>query len=184
MQQLLRPPGQRVAKRNARKEEQIKCVLAPRPKPHRAAGINHQACIVPRRARRPSTENAQASSHVDPRTATLHACAKLRPKRPFLLDRARPVFFSGKTEKKMGGASPLDKPPCGSRHPPWPPRRRPIPPPPAAGTSAPPSPPPGGPPLPPPPAGKIFLNSQILHRYPLYKWNALRYDSSVSTRRI
>ena len=25
-------------------------------------------------------------------------------KRPFLLDRARPVFFSGKTEKKMGGA--------------------------------------------------------------------------------
>ena len=55
---------------------------------------------------------------------------------------------------------------------------------PAAGTSAPPSPPPGGPPLPPPPAGKIFLNSQILHRYPLYKRSALRYDNSVSTRRI
>ena len=118
MQQPLRPPGQRVAKRNARKEKLVKCVLAPRPKPHRAAGINHQACIVPRRARRPSTENAQASSHVDPRTATLHACAKLRPKRPFLLDRARPVFFSGKTEKKMGGASPLDKPPAGADTPP------------------------------------------------------------------
>ena len=29
-----RPPGQRVAKRNARKEEQTKCVLAPRPKTH------------------------------------------------------------------------------------------------------------------------------------------------------
>ncbi len=36
-------------------------------------------------------------------------------KRPFLLDRARPVFFSDKTEKKMGGASPLDKPPGGSQ---------------------------------------------------------------------
>ena len=39
------------------------------------------------------------------------------PKRPFRLDRARPVFFSGKTEKKMGGASWLDKPLCGSRDP-------------------------------------------------------------------
>ena len=39
------------------------------------------------------------------------------PKRPFLLDRARPVFFSGKTEKKMGGASSLDKPPGGSQPP-------------------------------------------------------------------
>ena len=86
--------------------------------------------------------------------------------------------------KENGGCIPAGQAPCGSRHPPWPPRRRPIPPPPAAGASAPPSPPPGGPPLPPPPAGKIFLNSQILHRYPLYKRNALRYDNSVSTRRI
>ena len=39
------------------------------------------------------------------------------PKRPFLLDRARPVFFSAKTEKKMGGASPLDKPPAGAESP-------------------------------------------------------------------
>ena len=27
---FLRPPGQRVAKRNARKEKRVKCVLAPR----------------------------------------------------------------------------------------------------------------------------------------------------------
>ena len=33
------------------------------------------------------------------------ATAPERARRPFLLDRARPVFFSGKTEKKMGGAS-------------------------------------------------------------------------------
>ena len=34
----LRPPGQRVAKRNARKEELVKCVLAPRPKTHPRRG--------------------------------------------------------------------------------------------------------------------------------------------------
>ena len=41
----------------------------------------------------------------DPRTATLHARAKLRPKRLFLLHRARRVLFLGKTKKRMGGAS-------------------------------------------------------------------------------
>ena len=39
-----------------------------------------------------------------PRTATLHACAKLRPKRLFLLHRARRVLFWGKTER--GPAAP------------------------------------------------------------------------------
>ena len=33
-QQLLRGPGQRVAKRNARKEKLVKCGFAPRPPPH------------------------------------------------------------------------------------------------------------------------------------------------------
>ena len=96
---------QRVAKRNARKEELVKCVLAPRPKMHRAAGINHQVCPAPRRARSPVLANPQAPSHADPRTATLHACAKLRPKRLFLLHRARRVLFLGKTKKRTGGAS-------------------------------------------------------------------------------
>ena len=57
-----------------------------------------------RRARRPSAENTQAPSHADPRTATLHARAKLRPKRLFLLHRARRVLFWGKTER--GPAAP------------------------------------------------------------------------------
>ena len=38
----------------------------------------------------------------------------------FSLDRARPVFFSGKTEKKMGGASRWTSPLAGAS-PPWPP---------------------------------------------------------------
>ena len=51
------------------------------------------------------------------RGGPLHRSA---PKRPFLLDRARPVFFSGKTEKKMGGASRWTSPLAGAS-PPWPP---------------------------------------------------------------
>ena len=71
----------------------------------RAAGIRHQACTAPRRARRGAIADPQAPSHADPRTATLHARAKLRPKRLFLLHRARRVLFLGKTKKRMGGAS-------------------------------------------------------------------------------
>src|SRR5699024_2575900 len=41
-------------------------------------------------------QNRSRHRYADPRTATLHARAKLRPKRPFLLDRARPVFFSAR----------------------------------------------------------------------------------------
>ena len=48
-------------------------------------------------------KSAQAPIRRPPsRGGPLHRSA---PKRPFLLDRARPVFFSAKTEKKMGGAS-------------------------------------------------------------------------------
>ena len=61
-------------------------------------------------------QNRRLHRYADPRRAR-RATAPERAQRPFLLDRARPVFFSGKTEKKMGGASPLDKPPGGSRHP-------------------------------------------------------------------
>ena len=118
MQQLLRPPGQRVAKRNARKEERVKCVLAPRPKTHRAAGIRCQVSAVPRRARSPVLTNTQAPSHADPRTATLHACAKLRPKAVFSFGPCTARFLFHKMEKKMGGASCMDHAPCGSRNPP------------------------------------------------------------------
>ena len=110
-QQLLRPPGQRVAKRNARKEERVKCVLAPRPKMHRAAGINHQVCTAPCRARSPVLANTQAPSHADPRTATLHARAKLRPKAIFSLPPGAAHSLFVKNKKRMGGASPVETAP-------------------------------------------------------------------------
>ena len=51
--------------------------------------IRDRVCTALRRARRGAIANPQAPSHTDPRTATLHARAKLRPKRLFLLHRAR-----------------------------------------------------------------------------------------------
>ena len=71
-------PGQRVAKRNARKEERVKCVLAPRPKTHRAAGTDCQICTAPRRARRPVLTNTQAPSLVNSRIARRHEGAGAR----------------------------------------------------------------------------------------------------------
>ena len=61
-------PGQRVAKRNARKEALVKCVLATRPNLRiRAAGIRCQVSAALRRARRGAIANPQAPSHADPR---------------------------------------------------------------------------------------------------------------------
>ena len=108
-------PGERVAKRNARKEKLVKCVFAPRRGRHhppRGGSTDF--------AEGPSVPEGKPKSALAPirrPPCARRATAPERAKRPFLLDRARPVFFSGKTEKKMGGASWLDKPPCGSRHP-------------------------------------------------------------------
>ena len=137
MQQPLRPPGQRVATAQplaalpltdaacplrasgARgKRSWSNAFLQPDAVGTRAAGINCQVSAAPRRARRTVLANPQAPSHADPRTATLHACAKLRPKRSFLLDRARPVFFSTRWKRKWGVHPRWTSPPCGSRHPP------------------------------------------------------------------
>ena len=64
--------------------------------------------------------NRSRHRYVDPRTATLHACAKLRPKRSFLLDRARPVFFSTRWKRKWG-VHPRWTSPLREQTPPWPP---------------------------------------------------------------
>ena len=81
--------------------------------------------------------NRRLHRYADSRTATLHVCAKLRPKAVFSFGPCTARFLFHKMEKKMGGASLLDKPPCGSRSPPG--RRPAAPPHPAAGASAQPS---------------------------------------------
>ena len=83
----------------------------------------------------PVGQSSQTRRHHLTPTPVQQLCTPVQScgqKRSFLLDRARPVFFSGKTEKKMGGAFPTAKPcflapkipptcpvvgttPCGSR---------------------------------------------------------------------
>ena len=83
------------------KEEQIKCVLAPRrgrnPRHGTAVSTSQKTQACPK-----ARQNRSRHRYADPRTATLHARAKMRPKRPFLLDRARPVFFSARPKRKWG----------------------------------------------------------------------------------
>ena len=62
-------------------------------------------------------QNRSRHRYADPPHSAEARRCRSTSQRPFLLDRARPVFFSGKTEKKMGGASSLDKPPGGSQPP-------------------------------------------------------------------
>ena len=123
-QQFLRPPGQRVAKRNARKEKLVKCVLAPRRPGHhppRDGSIDL--------AEDPSVPEGQPKSTLAPirrppsRGGPLHRSA---PKRPFLLDRARPVFFSTRWKRKWGVHPRWTSPPAGAESP-WPPSGGPYP---------------------------------------------------------
>ena len=77
---------------------------------HFAAGINCQVSAALRRARRDAIVNLQAPSHTAPRTATLHARAKLRPKALFLLHRARRVLFLAQPKREWGAHCPAGTP--------------------------------------------------------------------------
>ena len=62
----------------------------------------------------PVGQSSQTRRHHLTPTPVQQLCTPVQScgqKRSFLLDRARPVFFSGKTEKKMGGASRMDNAP-------------------------------------------------------------------------
>ena len=87
-----------------------------------ATGRQYRPCRRPKRARRQGQIGACTDTPTPvARGGPLHRSA---PKRPFLLDRARPVFFSAKTEKKMGGASPHGPCPLREQGLPRPPSRR------------------------------------------------------------
>ena len=86
----------------------------------RAAGICHQACTAPRRARRTVPANPQAPSHADPRTARRHEGAGARLKRFFLFHRARRILFLSRTKREWG-AHPRGTRPLREQASPWPP---------------------------------------------------------------
>ena len=80
----------------------------------RAAGIRCQVRTAPRRARRSAISNTQAPPHADPRTATLHIRAKLRPS-AFFSSTGRGAFSFWARPKREWGAHPLwEQPPAGA----------------------------------------------------------------------
>ena len=98
---LPRRTRQRLAKRKARKEKLVKCDLAPRrPPPPPPRDGSHDL------AEDHSVPEGQAKSEQAPvrrpPSARRHGRAGARLKRPFLLDRARPVFFSARRKRKWG----------------------------------------------------------------------------------
>ena len=81
----------------------------------RAAGIRHQACTAPRRARRTVPVNPQAPSHADPRRAR-RATAPERVKAPFSLTPGAARSLFGQDQKENGGRIPPrgNGPPAGA----------------------------------------------------------------------
>ena len=102
---LPRRTRQRLAKRKARKEKLVECILAPRRcRHHPPRDSSHDLAeddSVP--------EGKPKSALVPirrPPSAQRRECAGVRQKRPFLLDRARPIFFSARPKRKWGAHCP------------------------------------------------------------------------------
>ena len=113
-QALPRPPGQRVAKRNARKEELVKYVLATRPKTHPRRG--NPLSNLHRTPPRPSERHREPAGTLSrrPSHSNFARMCKVATKAVFSFGPCMARFLFHKMEKKMGGASPLDKPPAGA----------------------------------------------------------------------
>ena len=108
-------PGQRVAKRNARKEEQIKCVLAPRRPGHHPPRDGSIDLAEGQSVPEGKAKSALAPIRRPPsRGGLLHRSAPTL----FSLDRARPVSLLAR-QKRNGGCIPAwTMPPAGAGSPP------------------------------------------------------------------
>ena len=102
MQQPLRPPGQRVAKRNARKEKLVKCVLATRCRRHPRRGNQLSSlCGTPPRPsdspRKPAGTLSRRPSH-----SNFARMCKVATKAPFSLTpgAARSLFWPDQKENR------------------------------------------------------------------------------------
>ena len=110
MAQAPRPPGQRVAKRNARKEKQLKCVLAPRC--HRTSGTGRQLQTRrrPKRARRQGKIGACTDTPTSSRAEGHCTGARLAP---FSLPPGAAHSLFGQDQKENGGRIPRGNGPRG-----------------------------------------------------------------------
>ena len=104
-------PGQRVAKRNARKEKLVKCVLAPRRSGHHPPRDGSIDLVEESSVPEGKPKLAQAPIRRPP--CARRATAPERAKR-FSLWTVHGPFLFWHDKREMGGASPLDKPPAGA----------------------------------------------------------------------
>ena len=104
------PPSQR-----QRKEKQFNAMTTPTPSAPSATGRQYQesqkSIACPK-----ASPNRRLHRYADPRRAR-RATAPERAQAAFSFGPCTARFLFRKTEKKMGGCIPLDKPPCGSRDP-------------------------------------------------------------------
>ena len=98
---LPRRTRQRLAKRKARKEKLFKCDLAPRRPPHHPPRDGSIDLTEDSSVPEGQTKSEQAPVRRPP-CARRAAAPERGKKRPFLLDRARPVFFSARSKRKWG----------------------------------------------------------------------------------
>ena len=101
-------PGERVAKRNARKEELVKCVLAPRPKTHHPPRDGSADFAEENSVPEGGPKSALAPIRRPPsRGGPLHRSAL---KRFFLFHRARRILFLSRTKREWGAHCPAGTP--------------------------------------------------------------------------
>ena len=118
---LPRPPGQRVAKRNARKENLVKCVLAPRflSEPRRGSQCSSLHRTPPRPSGSPR-KPAGTISRRPPYSNFARTC-KVATKSDFFSSTGRGAFSFCQEQKENGGRIPRGNGPlAGARFPvPW-----------------------------------------------------------------
>ena len=102
---LPRRTRQRLAKRKARKEKLVECILAPRRCRHHPPRDSSHDLAEDDSVPEGKPKSALAPIRRPP-SAQRRECAGVRQKRPFLLDRARPVFFSTRPKRKWGAHCP------------------------------------------------------------------------------
>ena len=113
-QQPLRLPGQRVAKWNVRKEELVKCVLAPRCRRHYPPRVGSTGPAEDPSVPEGRAKSAQAPIRRPPsRGGPLHRSASKR----FFSSTGRGAFSFWRNQKENGGRIPAGPAPCGSRIP-------------------------------------------------------------------
>ena len=98
---LPRRSRQRLAKRKARKEKLVECILAPRRCRHHPPRDSSHDLAEDDSVPEGKPKSALAPIRRPP-SAQRRECAGVRQKRPFLLDRARPIFFSARPKRKWG----------------------------------------------------------------------------------